>query len=256
MATSRLQPGSSHAGRDRTTARSSARRAQATVPSSAAAPTAALPLRGHTTLGLLSSNERFTAVEIQERAYQQLRHFYWAPALSHIRRELNRLDDLGYVDALVVQQGRVKRTLKYSITELGSRALAEWTERPEAEPLVVKNAVILRLWLGRRAEDSPAVLHALEDHIASTSSALSALAEQMEGLERRFKDKLLALETYQPSESDDLQILANRTAWHRAVMRYCQRNYENELNNSRRLLEELRELLDSGLATPSHAYDG
>jgi DNA-binding PadR family transcriptional regulator len=206
--------------------------------SSASPKSEALPLTGWATLGLLSPNERFTPVEIQERAYQQLRHFYWAPALSHIRRELNRLDDLGYVNALVVEQGRIKRTLKYSITEAGTRALAEWAERPEADTLVVKNAVILRLWLGRRAENSRAVLHALEAHMDVIESELAALVGQMEGAENRFKEKLLALEGFD-SDGADIQVLANRTAWHRAVMRYCRRNYENELANSAELLKEL-----------------
>lgn len=202
----------------------------------------ALPLTGYATLGLLSPNERFTPVEVQERANKQLRHFYWAPALSHIRRELNRLDDLGYVDAMVVEQGRIKRTLKYSITEEGSKALAAWTERPEAEPVVVKNAVILRLWLGRRAENSPAVLHALEAHIDNTRQELEALSKQMESLEKRFKERLLALEEFESSANDDLRVLTNRTAWHRAVMRYCQRHYEGELSNCRQLLDELSAL--------------
>lgn len=197
-----------------------------------------LPLTGYATLGLLTPNERFTPVEVQERAHQQLRHFYWAPALSHIRRELNRLEDLGYVNAHVVQQGRIKRTLKYSITDAGSRALAEWTERTEADPLVVKNVVILRLWLGRRAEKSSAVLHALEAHMANIESELAALTAQMENSDKRFKERLLALEEYE-SEDSDLQVLAHRTAWHRAVMRYCRRNYENELANSQELLKEL-----------------
>ena len=56
-----------------------------------------LPLTSYAALGLLSPGEEFTAVEVQERAYALLRYFYWAPALSHVRRELNRLEDLGYV---------------------------------------------------------------------------------------------------------------------------------------------------------------
>lgn len=219
-----------------------ARRARQTAVASANGKVDRLPLTGYATLGLLSTTEGSTAVELQERAHQQIRHFYWAPALSHIRRELNRLDDLGYVDAEVVHRGRVQRTLRYTLTAKGADALAEWAERPEAEPLVVKNAVILRMWLGRRANDSPAVLQSLEDHIESIAAELDDLREQMEGLDRRFKDRLLALEAYDPDEAGDLRILTGRTAWHRAVMRYCRRNYENELANSRELFKELKRL--------------
>lgn len=205
-----------------------------------------LPLTSYATLGLLSPHERFTAVEIQERAYQQLRHFYWAPALSHIRRELNRLDDLGYVDALEVRQGRVKRTLKYSITELGSKALAEWAERPDADPLIVKNSVILRLWLGRRADNAHLVLQALQRHIEHVEGELAALDEQMKTSEQHYDERVQALQELDEPEGSDLQTLVSRTAWHLGVMRYCRRGYEQEIRNSTKLLRELTALADSG----------
>lgn len=118
-------------------------------------------MTAYATLGLLSREEEYTAVEVQERAHEFLRYFYWAPALSHIRRELNRLDDLGFVAAREVKQGRVRRTLKYHVTPpAGEQALKEWAEGPGAEPTVVKNSVLLRLWLGRRAGDSQLVIDA------------------------------------------------------------------------------------------------
>jgi hypothetical protein len=57
-----------------------------------------LPLTTYATLGLLSTVTPFSAVEVEERARVYLRHFYWAPALSHIRRELDRIEVLGYVE--------------------------------------------------------------------------------------------------------------------------------------------------------------
>ena len=205
-----------------------------------------LPLTSYAALGLLSPKERYTAVEIQVRAYQQLRHFYWAPALSHIRRELNRLDDMGYVDALEVRQGRVKRTLKYRITELGSKALAEWAERPDADPLIVKNSVILRLWLGRRADNAHLVLQALERHIDHVEAELAALDLQIETSEAHYDERVVALQAIDDPEGSDLQTLVSRTAWHLGVMRYCRRGYEQELRNSAKLLRELTALAASG----------
>lgn len=206
-----------------------------------------LPLTGFATLGLLSPHERFTAVEVQERAYAHLRYFYWAPALSHIRRELSRLEELGYVNAHVVHKGRVKRTLTYSITDDGSRALAEWAERPEADALIIKNVVILRLWLGRRAKDKPAVLHVLDHHIDTVEAELESLIAHVAGAEDRYAQRLLALEEIPDGDVNNVEVLASRRAWHRAVMRYCQRNYEAELENARGLLSELQELAGAEL---------
>lgn len=203
-----------------------------------------LPLTGYATLGLLSPNEWFTAVDIQERAYWELRAFYWAPALSHIRRELNRLEDLGYVDAEVVQQGRVKRTLKYRITDLGAQALTQWVERPEPDPFIVKNAVILRLWLGRRADNPHLVLAALERHIEHVEGELAALEEQMQQSEQRLQERIQATEGVRHLKGSDLHTLVTRSSWHRGVMQYCRRGYENELRNSAELLKELTRLVD------------
>ncbi|MFC9978435.1 PadR family transcriptional regulator [Gordonia sp. NPDC127522] len=203
-----------------------------------------IPMTGYATLGLLSPNERFTAVEIQERAYNQLRHFYWTPALSHIRRELRRLEDLGYIDATVVQQGRVKRTLRYSITDLGSRALAEWTERPDADPMIIKNTVLLRLWLGRRAEDPDRVLAALERHIAHVEEELASLAAQASAEARAHKERVLAIDQLPTFDDTDMATYAGRAAWHHAVMDYCRRQYEHELASSQTLLADLRSISD------------
>ncbi|MGW0176764.1 hypothetical protein ACWDUM_23290 [Rhodococcus sp. NPDC003322] len=205
--------------------------------------TESLPLTGYATLGLLSPNEWSTAVEVQDRGHQQLRHFYWAPALSHVRRELNRLDDLGYVDSRVVPQGRVKRTMKYRITDLGSKALAEWAERPDFDPLVIKNAVILRLWLGRRADNAHQVLQALKRHIEHVEGELTALDEEIDSSRDRLGERESA--RTEDTDSDDLQVLRVRTAWHRSVMQYCRRGYENELRNSAELLAELEAIADA-----------
>jgi DNA-binding PadR family transcriptional regulator len=199
-----------------------------------------LPLTSYAALGLLSPGEEFTAVEVQERAYELLRYFYWAPALSHIRRELNRLEELGYVLAREVEQGRLKRTLKYSITDAGSAALRDWAEGPEIDPMVVKNSVILRLWLGRRAGHGDLVLRALEAQIAHIESEREDLKLSVEKSESIYRDLMPQLE----SADDAARTTIMRTAWHLSVMRYCLRSFDQELRNSRRLLRELSELAE------------
>ncbi|ALJ22343.1 hypothetical protein [Microbacterium sp. No. 7] len=59
-----------------------------------------LPATAYAVLGLLSSHqEELSPAEIKVRADWSLRSFYWSPAVSHIRRELERLLECGYVEA-------------------------------------------------------------------------------------------------------------------------------------------------------------
>ena len=59
-----------------------------------------LPITAFLVLGILASyNEQLTAGEIKTRAEFSLGHFYWSPSVSHIRRELTKLVDLGHVSS-------------------------------------------------------------------------------------------------------------------------------------------------------------
>ena len=187
-----------------------------------------LPLTSYAILGLLSTTEEFTAVEVQERAYQYIRFFYWTPALSHIRRELNRLDDLGYVHAREVRQGRVKQTLKYRVTEIGEQSLRQWAESGPSEIPVVKNSVLLRLWLGRRAGDKELVLRFLETHIARVEAEGKELQAMVEGLVREEQDER------------GVDTLVGDVAWTVRVLQHTMRSYEHNLESSRELLRDLQ----------------
>jgi DNA-binding PadR family transcriptional regulator len=203
---------------------------------------APLPMTSYATLGLLSHDAEYTAVEIQDRAHQLLRYFYWVPALSHIRRELNRLEDLGYVSTREVKQGRVKRTLKYRVTAAGERALQEWAEGPYADPVIVKNPVVLRLWLGRRAGDTRLVLNALENQIEQLAEERDALVEALHRTDRILADLGDVAPDGPAENSPQAQLALARTQWHHSVMDYCLRDFEHNLRNSKRLLKELQEL--------------
>jgi DNA-binding PadR family transcriptional regulator len=207
---------------------------------------ALLPLTCYATLGLLNRDEEYTAVEIQGRGERLLRWFYWAPALSHIRRELNRLDDLGYVEAREERQGRIKRTLKYRVTPEGERALREWAEQDEADAnVVVKNAVVLRLWLGRRAGDSHRALDILRRQIDDVYTERDQLAGEVEMAGRTRRGRQAAAEAADGAERDQAVLTAARTEWHESVLSYCLRNYDHELRNARRLLKDLERLTDT-----------
>lgn len=204
-----------------------------------------LPLTSYATLGLLNSAEELTAIDVEHRAHQYLRFFYWAPALSHIRRELNRLEDLGYASSREVLVGRVKRTLKYRMTAAGEQALARWAENSMLEPTVKKNPALLRLWLGRRAGDSAAILAGFEEYIAFLETEREELHAFVGTNERILRERSAALEDPEVAVTlpeDEERAALTRMSWHLAVMRYCLRDYEADVRNARRLVDEFNEL--------------
>jgi DNA-binding PadR family transcriptional regulator len=112
-----------------------------------------LPATAYAVLGILSVNdEELTPGEIKLRADFAFRHFYWSPAVSHIRRELGRLLELGLVAEREITIGQVRRSQVYRTTAGGEEALAHWVAHgPVEESVVVKNSVLLRVFLGDKA---------------------------------------------------------------------------------------------------------
>ena len=129
-----------------------------------------LPATAYAVLGILSVNdEELTPGEIKLRAEFAFRHFYWSPAVSHIRRELQRLLELGLVAEREIAIGQVRKSQVYRTTEAGERALARWvSDSPLEEPVVVKNSVLLRVFLGDKAppETILSVIDARLDQVA------------------------------------------------------------------------------------------
>jgi DNA-binding PadR family transcriptional regulator len=200
-----------------------------------------LPLTSYATLGLLSPGEEFSAVDIEGRAHQYLRFFYWVPALSHIRRELNRLEELGYVAGREVLLGRIKRTLKYRITPEGESALARWAESSTIERTVKKNPALLRLWLGRRAGHPDAVLSAFREHVEFVRSERQSVVDFMAKSEAIYTERRAERRKAGTENRADPTDGVARIAWHLAVMRYCLRDYDAELDNLGQLMADLEE---------------
>jgi len=112
---------------------------------------APLPATAYTVLGVLSVlDEELSAAEIKVRCDYTLRWFYWSPAISHIRRELRRLRDLGLVTEREVTIGKVRRSTLYQATDRGEEVLRQWVSSPSVdEPVMLKNPALLRIYLGR-----------------------------------------------------------------------------------------------------------
>ena len=112
-----------------------------------------LSATAYAVLGILSvTDEELTPGEIRLRAEFAFRHFYWSPAVSHIRRELGRLLEMGLVAEREITIGQVRRSQVYRTTADGERALARWvSDGPPEESVIVKNSVLLRVFLGDKA---------------------------------------------------------------------------------------------------------
>ena len=121
-----------------------------------------LPNTAYAILGLLTFGRELSGYDVKKWADASLRFFWWAPATSHIYRELARLEDLGLVTSRAAPDAERRKRL-YRITDAGRDAAAEWVTAPVADPIVVKHPVALRLWLGHLGD--PERLRAmLEEH--------------------------------------------------------------------------------------------
>jgi len=121
-----------------------------------------LPNTAYAILGLLTFGRELSGYDVKKWADASLRFFWWAPATSHIYRELARLEALGLVTSRAAPDAERRKRL-YRITDAGRDAAAEWVTAPVADPIVVKHPVALRLWLGHLGD--PERLRAmLEEH--------------------------------------------------------------------------------------------
>lgn len=114
------------------------------------APAEDLSATAYAVLGILSVNgEKLSAGEIKQRTTFALRFFYWAPAVSHIRRELRRLLALGLVQDSEVSLGGSRRAQVFHITRSGERTLRRWVAEGDDDAVIVKDPTLLRVFLGR-----------------------------------------------------------------------------------------------------------
>ncbi len=137
---------------------------------------AGLPPTSYAVLGLLAvAQVPLSAVELKTRADFSLRFFYWAPAVSHIRKELARLGGRGLVTTEEMAGLRVRRTYVHEITPAGREVLRSWLdELPDDEPVMVKDPVLLRVWLGAHSEAAQ-LGRLLDQHLDRTRAAIDEL---------------------------------------------------------------------------------
>jgi DNA-binding PadR family transcriptional regulator len=183
--------------------------------SGAGAPNAATP---NAVLGLLSFGQELSGYDLKKWADHSLRFFFWSPAISQIYSELRRLESLGYVTSRVVAKDDTRSRRLYRITEEGRAWLAHWLVSEPADVPILKHPTILRVWLGHLMEPA-ALREAVTEHRSRVEAQLGEVRE-----DRRWA-------------------AANESmAYAELVIRWAERYYSAELDNTNRLLDDLDEL--------------
>jgi DNA-binding PadR family transcriptional regulator len=183
--------------------------------SRAGAPNAATP---NAVLGLLSFGQELSGYDLKKWADHSLRFFFWSPAISQIYSELRRLESLGYVTSRVVAKDDTRSRRLYRITDEGRAWLAHWLVSEPADVPVLKHPTILRVWLGHLMEPA-ALREAVTEHRSRVEAQLDEVRE------------------------DRRVVAANESmAYAELVIRWAERYYSAELDNTNRLLDDLAEL--------------
>jgi DNA-binding PadR family transcriptional regulator len=185
------------------------------APSRAGVPNAATP---NAVLGLLSFGQELSGYDLKKWADHSLRFFFWSPAISQIYSELRRLESLGYVTSRVVAKDDTRSRRLYRITDEGRAWLAHWLVSEPPDVPVLKHPTILRVWLGHLMEPA-ALRQAVTEHRSRVEAQLEEVRE------------------------DRRVVAANDSmAYAELVIRWAERYYSAELDNTNRLLDDLAEL--------------
>lgn len=181
----------------------------------AGVPNAATP---NAVLGLLSFGQELSGYDLKKWADHSLRFFFWSPAISQIYSELRRLESLGYVTSRVVAKDDTRSRRLYRITEEGRAWLAHWLVSEPADVPILKHPTILRVWLGDLMEPA-ALRQAVTEHRRRVEAQLEEVRE------------------------DRRRVAANESmAYAELVIRWAERYYSAELENTDRLLDDMAEL--------------
>ncbi|MGI5219029.1 helix-turn-helix transcriptional regulator [Nocardia sp. CA-290969] len=107
-----------------------------------------LPTTSWAVLGMLSFGEELTGNDLKKWADWSIGFFYWSPSVSQVYGALEKLEELELVQSHVVADEGVRGRRLYRITDLGLRALRNWSRDAEVDMPVLKHGVMLRLWMG------------------------------------------------------------------------------------------------------------
>jgi PadR family transcriptional regulator, regulatory protein AphA len=122
-------------------------------------------------LGLLAAEPR-SGYDIKKEVEERLSHF-WSESFGHIYPMLRRLHERGLVEMEVERQDGKPDRKVYHLTDEGRSALRDWFAEP-VSPLRPRNELLLRIFLGRHAEDAD-LLRDVREQGARARESLSRL---------------------------------------------------------------------------------
>jgi len=169
-------------------------------------------------LGLLCFGYELSGYDMKKWADHSLRHFYWSPSYSQIYSELKRLEEQGLASSRVVSMDDVRGKRLYSVTTKGRDAVRRWVNDAPVEPVVLKNSVLLRLWLGHLGQPE------------ALKSVLRAHRDQTDVLRRRAQ------------EHADNSVEVPEWAFPELVLRSAVRHYDSEIERIDEMLASLEEV--------------
>lgn len=173
-------------------------------------------------LGLLSFGRELSGYDLKKWADHSLQLFFWSPAMSQIYTELQRLESLGLVTSRLEEKADARPRRLYAITDDGRTWLSHWLASEPVDLPVLKNAMVLRVWLGDLMDPD----------------TLTAMV-------REHRDRLQA--RLERTREDRRTITGWASMAHaEVVIRWAERYYAAEVENSDLLLEDLAALETPG----------
>ncbi|MDQ3477478.1 MAG: PadR family transcriptional regulator [Actinomycetota bacterium] len=142
-------------------------------------------------LGLVAKRPG-SGYDIAAFADRSVRHF-WPLSRSQLYTELSRLEDLGWVSGITVEQDRYPNKRVHDITAAGMTALREWLEAGSGtQPQRTRDPMVLKTFLGSFM-DPDRLADQLDDHrgqAAELRAKLLAVIGHLDSMEtnssRRF----------------------------------------------------------------------
>jgi DNA-binding PadR family transcriptional regulator len=130
-------------------------------------------------LGLVSLRPR-AGHELAGYAERSVGNFF-SLTRSHVYTQLDRLCELGLLDATEVPQERLPTKRVYEITTPGEEALRGWLEESDLEPERQRNLFLVRVFFGDRMAPGrlEAVLDEYEAHARARRDRLAEVVDRL-----------------------------------------------------------------------------
>jgi DNA-binding PadR family transcriptional regulator len=108
----------------------------------------ALPTTSYAILGLLT-RQPMSRYDLAQLVQRTIAHF-WTIAKSQVYRELDRLEELGYVRGTEVRQKSLPDKRVYRLTAAGESAFDAWLQVPDAERTHFRSACLVKVFFANR----------------------------------------------------------------------------------------------------------